>query len=307
MTKPISDSKRLIQLEERVYQLETCYKITSLLNSELNLGNLLDTIMNVAKKVMNADACSLLLVDDNNEELIFQIALSDVGEEIKTMTRLKIGEGIAGNVAKTGEPLIIKDAYQHPQFNSDYDKKTGFETGSILCSPLKVKGEVMGVCQVIHGKKKGVVFQESDLELFLLLCDSAALAIHNARLHLVLMENQRMEKDMEFAQSVQESFLPTSTPQHENFVFAAGTHAAQVVGGDYYDFIPRCFGNCLGRCFRQRGSRRFADGAVDERLPIHFPSQSRAKKSPDRDQQHSLRTFLPGHVYHGGFLLVGYE
>jgi phosphoserine phosphatase RsbU/P len=119
MTKPTSNSKRLIQLEERVNQLETCYKITSLLNSELNLSNLLDTIMNVAKKVMNADACSLLLVDDNKEELVFQIALSDVGEKIKTMTRLKIGEGIAGSVAKTGGPLIIKDAYQHPQFNSD--------------------------------------------------------------------------------------------------------------------------------------------------------------------------------------------
>ena len=47
-----------------------------------------------------------------------------------------------------------------------------------------------------------------------------------------------MEKDMEFAQSVQEILLPTSTPQHANFTFAAQTHAAQVVGGDYYDFIP---------------------------------------------------------------------
>ena len=134
-----SPDPRLAQLEQRVDQLETCYKITSLINSELNLSHLLDTIMNVAKKVMNADACSLLLVDDNKEELVFQIALSDVGEKIKTMTRLKIGEGIAGSVAKTGEPLIIKDAYQHPKFNSHYDKKTGFETSSILCSPLKVK------------------------------------------------------------------------------------------------------------------------------------------------------------------------
>ncbi len=238
MTKPIPHDDKLTQLEQRVYQLETCYKITSLLNSELNLYNLLDTIMNVAKKVMNADACSLLLVDDNKEELVFQIALSDVGEEIKTMVRLKMGEGIAGSVAETGEPEIIEDAYQHPKFNPDYDKKTGFQTGSILCSPLKVKGEVIGVCQVIHGKNKERVFQQSDLDLFLLLCDSAALAIQNARMHLVLMENQRMEKDMEFAQSVQESFLPTSTPQHKHFVFAAGTHAAQVVGGDYYDFIP---------------------------------------------------------------------
>jgi len=229
---------RLAQLEQRVEQLETCYKITSLINSELNLANLLDTIMKVAKKVMDADACSLLLVDEDTGELVFQIALSAVGEKLKTMTRLKIGEGIAGTVAETGEPIIIEDAYQHPKFNPAFDKKSGFETGSILCSPLKAKGKVIGVCQVIHGKKKSMVFQQSDQDLFLLLCDSAALAIHTARMHLVLMENQRMEKDMEFAQSVQESFLPTSTPQHTNFTFAAQTHAAQVVGGDYYDFIP---------------------------------------------------------------------
>ncbi|MBT5869092.1 MAG: SpoIIE family protein phosphatase [Nitrospinaceae bacterium] len=233
-----SSGPRLAQLEQRIEQLETCYKITSLINSELNLANLLDTIMNVAKKVMNADACSLLLIDDETDELVFQIALSKVGEEIKSMTRLKMGEGIAGTVAETGESLLIEDAYQHPKFNPGYDKKTGFQTGSILCSPLKAKGKTIGVCQVIHGKSQERVFQSSDLQLFLLLCDSAALAIHNARMHMVLMENQRMEKDMEFAQSVQESFLPTSTPQHANFTFAALTHAAQVVGGDYYDFIP---------------------------------------------------------------------
>jgi phosphoserine phosphatase RsbU/P len=233
-----STDPQIARLELRIQQLETCYKITSLINSELNLANLLDTIMNVAKKVMNADACSLLLVDEETDELVFQIALSEVGEKIKTLTRLKIGEGIAGVVAKTGESLIIEDAYQHPKFKPDYDKKTGFKTGSILCSPLMAKGNIIGVCQVIHEKTKARVFQQSDLELFLLLCDSAALAIHNARMHLVLMENQRMEKDMEFAQSVQESFLPTSTPQHAHFSFAAQTHAAQVVGGDYYDFIP---------------------------------------------------------------------
>ena len=55
---------RLVQLEQRVDQLETCSKISSLINSKLNLASLLDTIMNVPKKVMNADACSLLLVDE---------------------------------------------------------------------------------------------------------------------------------------------------------------------------------------------------------------------------------------------------
>jgi len=118
--------QQLAQLEQRVHQLETCYKITSLLNSELNLSNLLDTIMNVTKKVMNADACSLLLVDEETDELVFQIALSDVGEKIKSMTQLKMGEGIAGTVAKTGDPIIVEDAYQHPKFNPDFDKKNRF-------------------------------------------------------------------------------------------------------------------------------------------------------------------------------------
>ena len=55
---------RLVQLEQRIDQLETCSKAPSLINSKLNLANLLDTIMNVSKKVMNADACSLLIVDE---------------------------------------------------------------------------------------------------------------------------------------------------------------------------------------------------------------------------------------------------
>ena len=101
---------RLSQLEQRINQLEICSKITSLINSELNLANLLDTIMSTTKEVMSADACSLLLIEEETDELVFQIALSEVGEEIKSMISLKMGEGIAGTVAKTGETVIIKDA-----------------------------------------------------------------------------------------------------------------------------------------------------------------------------------------------------
>ena len=89
MTKPNTDSKRLIQLEERANQLENYYKITSLLNSEPNLSNLLDIIMIVVKNVMSADSCSLLLVNDNNEELAFQIILNDMSEKIKPLHNLK--------------------------------------------------------------------------------------------------------------------------------------------------------------------------------------------------------------------------
>ncbi len=238
MKKLTEAQTQIVQLKQRVQQLETCSKVTSLLNAELNSSNLLDTIMKIAKKVMKADGCSLLLLDEENQELIFQVALSSVSDQIMTLGGIKVGQGIAGTVAKTGRAMVLRDAYTHPKFNPDFDKKTGFRTGSLLCAPLKAQEQIIGVCQVIHNKRKGNIFTRKDLALFRMLCDSAALAIQNARMHQVLLETQRLEKDMEFAKSVQESFLPSSPPRYDNFVFAAKTVPAKVVGGDYYDFIP---------------------------------------------------------------------
>lgn len=226
------------QYKDKINQLETAYQVTSLLNSELNLKKLLDTIMKISKKVMGGDACSLLLIDDEHGDLIFQVALSGVGSKLKTMNRLKIGQGIAGTVAQTGEPIIVKDAYKHPKFDKAYDKKTGFKTGSILCAPIKTKDKLIGVCQVIHNRDKGEIFNSGDLSLFKLFCDSAGLAIQNARMHQIMLDQQRQERDLEFATSVQESFLPQSPPQHSKFEFAAKSISALNVGGDYYDFIP---------------------------------------------------------------------
>ena len=229
--------EEILELKERVTQLETCYQITSLLNSELNLGKLLDSIMEIARTVMKADACSLLLLDEETNELVFQVALSDVSTEIKSMARLKVGQGIARMVVETGDPLILDDAYTHPKFNPAYDKKTGFNTSVLVCSPLKAKDKIIGVCQIIYSKEHKKTFSERDKDLFALFCGSAALAIRNAHMHEALMENQRLEKDMEFAQPVQKSFLPEFPPKHDNFLFAAKALPAKVVGGDYYDFF----------------------------------------------------------------------
>jgi sigma-B regulation protein RsbU (phosphoserine phosphatase) len=235
LSKP---EERLEICRQRVEQLETCYRINALLNSEFNLASLLDTIMETAKQVMQADACSLLLLDPESGDLVFQVAIGGVGGHLKTLARVKVGEGIAGTVAQTGESLIVKDAYEHPRFNPEYDRKTGFKTGAVLCAPLKAKGEILGVCQVIHNRDGQRTFFGPDLNLFEMFCGSAALAIQNARVHQILLERQKSEKDMEFARSVQESFLPSVFPRSERFRFAARFLPARQVGGDFYDFIP---------------------------------------------------------------------
>ena len=94
---------------------------------------------------------------------------------MKTMTRLKVGEGIAGAVVKTGRSRNIRDVYNHPKFNPNFDKATGFKTGSLLCAPLKVKADIIGACEVIHSKHQRKVFSRDDMALFRLFCDCAAI------------------------------------------------------------------------------------------------------------------------------------
>lgn len=229
--------EKLEQYQKRIENLETCAKITSLLTAENNLDVLLDKIMSTAKKVMSADACSLLLVDPETGDLVFQVALSEVGQKVIDAGRVKMGHGIAGTVAKTGQPIAIKDAYNHPKFDPAYDKKTGFSTGSIVCAPLRHQGHIVGVCQVILDRTKGKTFTNDDLPLFQMVCDASALAIQNAITVKNLLKTQQLETDLSIALSVQQGFLPKSPPEHENFLFRAKTVPAKSVGGDYYDFI----------------------------------------------------------------------
>ncbi|MCH8156951.1 MAG: SpoIIE family protein phosphatase [Nitrospinae bacterium] len=297
-------NEEIAQLKERIAQLETCYRITSLLNTELNLNNLLDSIMEIAKKVMKADACSLLLLDEKSNELVFQVALSEVSAEIKNMARLKVGQGIAGMVAETGKPLILDDAYSHPQFNPAFDKKTGFNTGALICAPLKAKDQIIGVCQVIYRREQGKTFDENDEELFGLFCDSAALAIQNARLHEVLMENQRFEKDMQFAQAVQESFLPATPPQHDNFLFAAQTRPALVVGGDYYDFM-RFDDDSLGILLGDVSGKGVPAALQMARLMSDFRFISQSEPAPERVLA-EINSILCARSYRGMFTTTMY-
>ncbi|MBI5428642.1 MAG: SpoIIE family protein phosphatase [Nitrospinae bacterium] len=230
--------QKLVEYEERIQNLETCIKIASLLASELDLDTLLDVIMKTAKKAMGADACSLALIDEAADELVFQVALSDVGAQIKSLARVKLGEGIVGSVARTGKPILARDAYERPKFNPEYDRRTGFKTGSILCAPLKRDNKIVGVCQVIHSRTKGKTFSKDDLPLFRMVCDSSALAIRNALAVKTALKNQELEKDIRFARAVQEGFLPKSPPLRDDLLCAAKTVPGDIVGGDFYDFVP---------------------------------------------------------------------
>jgi len=200
------------------------------------LDQILENVMTISKQVMNADASSLLLIDEKTNELVYEVALGTVGEKLKKEFRLKMGQGIAGTVAQEGKPLLLEDAYTHPKFYRGHDEATGYRTKSMITVPLKVRERITGVAQVIN-RLDGKPFDTDDLELFIALCSMVAIAIENAKMHMSLMEKQRLVKDMEFARTVQESFLPQKAPEVQGYRFSAHYTPALEVGGDFYDFI----------------------------------------------------------------------
>ena len=222
---------------QKVERLSNCIEIANLINSELSIGKLLSNVMETTQKAFNADGASLLLLDEETGDLTFQIALSEVGDEIKELYRLEKGQGIGGLVAETGEPVNLADAYDHPRFSRDYDKKTHYRTKAMLCVPLKVRGRIIGVIQVINKLSEPYVFTDDELDMLITIAGSAAVAIDTAKMHKIILKRETLERDLKLAREVQESFLPKELPQIERYLFDAAMHPALEIGGDFYNFF----------------------------------------------------------------------
>ena len=159
-------------------ELNIFHDVAKALTSTLNLDSVLQTIMEKMAEYFRPDTWSLLMVDEVTDELYFAIAVGDASESLKSV-RLKVGEGIAGWVAKHGEQLIVPDVYTDPRFAKRIDDMTKWRTRSMICVPLRSKHRTLGVIQLINC----VLDNFSDRELFFLqaLCDYAAIAIDNAK------------------------------------------------------------------------------------------------------------------------------
>jgi HD-GYP domain-containing protein (c-di-GMP phosphodiesterase class II) len=172
-------------LDERVKDFSTLNKISGLLISTLDVAAVRRRVMHVVTSLVNAEAGSLLLVDKEKGELFFEVALGDHGDRVKEI-RLKLGDGVAGWVAKYGRPLIVNDVKSEKRFMKKVDHFCDYETRNILCVPIRAKGKVIGVLQAIN-KLKGQ-FTDRDLDTFTLFSGQVAIALDNARLYDELKE-----------------------------------------------------------------------------------------------------------------------
>lgn len=155
-------------------------EMAALVNSTLDPRQVRKRAIEAVMRLLDAEAGSLILIDEKRLELFFEVALGKKGDTLEHL-RLKKGEGIAGWVAEHGTPLLIPDVHSDPRFCARFDEMSGFVTRDLVCVPVRIKERTIGVLQAIN--RKDGRFGYADQVMLVALADQVAIALENAFLH----------------------------------------------------------------------------------------------------------------------------
>lgn len=166
----------LAELREWKRRLSRLLDYTRHMALRKDLDSLLGVVVDCARDILQAERCSVFILDKKKNELWSRIATG--GQPI----RVPAHAGIVGQSISERRVINIPNAYADARFNPEVDKSSGFKTQSLLTAPLtKMRGETIGALQVLN--KKGGPFLEDDEKMFILFAEQAASALANAQLH----------------------------------------------------------------------------------------------------------------------------
>jgi len=159
-------------------KIEVLTTISRAITSELYLDDILKLIVTVTAKVMDSKICSLMLLDEDKNELTVR-ATQSVSEMYNKKPNIKIGEGVAGRVLKDNEPMIISDVKKDPRYlNKEVAKKE--KLCSLLSVPMAIKNKPIGVLNIYTSKPHE--FTDTEIKILVAVANQAAGAIKNAEL-----------------------------------------------------------------------------------------------------------------------------
>lgn len=215
------------------HKLEEFLAINDLLNSNyFDLNGLFTRILESATKLIDGEASSLLLLQPDSGCLEFVVALGAKGKEVKSFTLSK-GEGIAGWVADRNTPINVPDVGKDPRFYPKISQNVGFPTQNILAVPLRVKGQCVGVLEMIN-KAGGQMFNDDDMTWLELFANQAGLAIQNAKNFQAMKDELQTLKTVLKTKDRGQTFL-TQSPKMRDILelcrkFAATDSSVLVTG-----------------------------------------------------------------------------
>ncbi|WP_027088116.1 HD domain-containing phosphohydrolase [Cohnella panacarvi] len=166
--------------------LKIIFEYTAKIAGENNLNSVLILMANMGREMILSDRCTVWLIDDVRKELYTTVA-----HGVKEI-RIPYGTGFVGSSIMSGEPLIIKDAYNDPRHNRDNDIRTGYHTKSVITVPFTNNdGEIIGAYQAINKMTEVDYFTTRDLELLSLAASYAGKSLESVMLHQEIINTQR--------------------------------------------------------------------------------------------------------------------
>jgi len=212
--------------------LELLAKMSGHLAVTLNIEDTIEKALELIAKYVNAEAGSLFLLEDDGLHLTCKASVGPVN--IRGVT-LKSGEGIVGQCVTENASRIVRDVSTDSNFAQSVDNATGFHTRSILCAPMSTQNKRLGAIELINKKDGDGLFSDTDLMMLKTLTAAAALAVRNARMAEVLVQQERVNREIELAIEMQRSLLPAARPAP--FPVCGINLPAYEVSGDFYDFF----------------------------------------------------------------------
>ncbi len=222
---------------EEIIRLRALVDSFAQLNSSLDLDQVLKNTLTTATALMRAEIGSIALVNDEKSHLIFVESTDKNFDKLKNLT-VPLGEGIAGDVAQTGKPVRVEDVHKDERFYGKIDEKLGQTTQSYLCVPLIAREEVIGTAQIMN-RLDGQSFTTADTELMQGFARQAALAIHNAKMHKIMLEQKAIESELQVCAQIQRNIFPEESPAVQGFELHGASVPSSQVGGDYFTYIDR--------------------------------------------------------------------
>jgi len=226
--------------DDRNQQSEILLAVADAIRTILNFDELLERIMDIIWNSLDPDTGVLFLVDERTNQLYPVVSRRGIREPGKPSTWEVPEEGIAVSrsiiTRAMNDRVCILMADQEDSRFHESESVILHKINAALCSPLIVKDEILGVVYIDSGSKFSA-WTTDQQSLLTGIANQAAMAISNVRLHTKLVAQEKLEREMEIARTIQQNLLPKSLPEMANFELAGMSLSAKHVGGDYYDFV----------------------------------------------------------------------
>ena len=230
-------------------KLRLLLDITKKISRSLDVDEVLNLVMDTLGSLIPYDAAGIYIVErgpkrdghDTDPGALRGFSTTAVrGYDIGELTELhlKVGEGLIGYVAQTGEPIMVSDVSKDPRYIN-----ARAETCSEMVAPIISNEEVIGVFDLESDQLNA--YTDDDLQILLLLASQVAIIIEKAMLHEQLMAKRRLEAQLEIARHVQLELLPPRDPELTGFDISAYNFSTEEVSGDYYDYV-KIYDDLLG-------------------------------------------------------------